>query len=62
MLPTGYAGMIVLSWVPAVWRRVMDQRVLAHYDGDVERANLHPRTAQKYRARYGSGSSQEVAA
>ena len=27
VLPTGYAGMIVLSWVPAIWRRVMDHRV-----------------------------------
>ena len=42
VLPTGYAGMIVLTWVPAVWRRVMDKRVVAHYDGDVTRANLHP--------------------
>ena len=29
VLPTGYAGMIVLAIVPAVWRRVMDPRVLA---------------------------------
>ena len=28
VLPTGYAGMIVLAIVPAVWRRVMDRRVL----------------------------------
>ena len=27
VLPTGYAGMIVLAIVPAVWRRVMDPRV-----------------------------------
>ena len=37
VLPTGYAGMIVLTWIPAVWRRVMDPRVLAHFDGDVSR-------------------------
>ena len=29
VLPTGYAGMIVLAIVPAVWRRVMDPRVVA---------------------------------
>jgi alkane 1-monooxygenase len=52
VLPTGYAGMIVLTWVPAVWRRVMDRRVVAHYEGDVTRANLHPRTAQRYLERY----------
>src|SRR3954469_18661952 len=33
-LPTGYAGMIVLSWVPQIWRSVMDKRVMEHYDGD----------------------------
>ena len=39
-LPTGYAGMIVLAIVPPLWRRVMDHRVLAHYGGDVTRANI----------------------
>jgi alkane 1-monooxygenase len=57
VLPTGYAGMIVLTWVPAIWRRVMDPRVLAHYDGDLTRANLHPRKAQAYLARHGSASA-----
>src|SRR5439155_23905063 len=32
VLPTGYAGMIVLSWVPQVWRAVMDHKVLDHYE------------------------------
>jgi alkane 1-monooxygenase len=53
VLPTGYAGMIVLAAVPAVWRRVMDPRVLAHFDGDVSRANISPRKREKYLARYG---------
>ena len=57
VLPTGYAGMIVLTWVPAVWRRVMDRRVVAHYDGDVSRANLHPRRAERYLAAYGQPST-----
>ncbi len=52
VLPTGYAGMIVLTWVPAVWRRVMDKRVVAHYDGDVSRANIQPRKATHYLAAY----------
>ena len=42
-LPTGYAGMILLALVPPVWRRVMDHRVLDHYDGDLARANIQPR-------------------
>ena len=42
VLPTGYAGMIVLALVPPLWRRVMDPRVATHYDGDLTRANLTP--------------------
>ena len=35
--------MIVLAWFPPLWRRVMDHRLLDHYDGDVSRANIQPR-------------------
>jgi alkane 1-monooxygenase len=52
VLPTGYAGMIVLALVPALWRRVMDPRVLAHVDGDLSRANLSPRKRARLLARY----------
>ncbi|WP_141015195.1 fatty acid desaturase [Nocardioides sambongensis] len=51
-LPTGYAGMIVLALVPPVWRAVMDKRVVAHFDGDVTRANIAPGKREKYLARY----------
>jgi len=52
VLPTGYAGMIVLALVPAVWRRVMDPRVVAHFHGDVSRANISPRKRERILARY----------
>jgi alkane 1-monooxygenase len=52
-LPTGYAGMIVLAYFPPLWRRVMDHRVLEHYEGDVTRANILPRKRAKILARYG---------
>ncbi|WP_435260547.1 alkane 1-monooxygenase [Streptomyces sp. 1222.5] len=39
-LPSGYATMIVLAWVPPLWRSVMDRRLLDHYEGDAGRANL----------------------
>jgi alkane 1-monooxygenase len=52
VLPTGYAGMIVLSIVPAIWRRVMDPRVAAHFDGDLTLANISPRKRDTYVARY----------
>ena len=56
-LPTGYAGMIVLAWFPPLWRRVMDRRLLAHYGGDVTRANIQPRKRAKLLARYGSDTA-----
>ena len=52
VLPTGYAGMIVLAAVPPVWRRVMDPRVLAHFGGDVTRANISPRRRARILRRY----------
>ncbi len=52
VLPTGYAGMIVLAIVPAVWRRVMDPRVLAHVGGDLTLANLSPRQRDRLLASY----------
>jgi alkane 1-monooxygenase len=52
VLPTGYAGMIVLAAFPFVWRRVMDPRVIAHFEGDLTRANLSPRKRDKILAKY----------
>ncbi|QIG46201.1 alkane 1-monooxygenase [Nocardioides anomalus] len=52
VLPTGYAGMIVLAAVPPVWRRVMDRRVLDHFDGDLSRANLAPHRRARILAAY----------
>lgn len=51
-LPTGYAGMILLAVLPPVWRRVMDRRVLEHYNGEPTRANLGPRLRHKSLERY----------
>jgi alkane 1-monooxygenase len=53
-LPTGYAGMIVCALVPPVWRRIMDHRLLAHYDGDVALANINPRIRASASQRYGA--------
>jgi alkane 1-monooxygenase len=53
-LPTGYAGMILLAAVPPLWRRVMDRRVLAHYGGDVTRANIAPRKRLRVLERHGA--------
>ena len=52
-LPSGYALMICVAAVPPLWRRVMDHRVLAHYGGDVTRANIDPRRRGRVLARHG---------
>ena len=51
-LPSGYASMIALTYFPPLWRKVMDHRVLEHYDGDITRVNIHPRVRDKVLARY----------
>jgi alkane 1-monooxygenase len=53
-LPTGYAGMVVLACIPPLWRRVMDKRLLAHYEGDLTRANILPRKRRRTLARNGA--------
>ncbi|WP_375490161.1 alkane 1-monooxygenase [uncultured Jatrophihabitans sp.] len=56
-LPAGYAAMILLAYVPPLWRRVMDRRVLAHYGGDVTRANIAPGRRASVLARYGADTA-----
>ena len=41
-LPSGYFGMFLLSYVPPLWRRVMDPKVLDLADGDMSRVNVDP--------------------
>jgi len=52
VLPTGYAGMILLALIPPLWFRVMDPRVLTHFDGDMSRANIAPRKRDRVLTRY----------
>lgn len=51
-LPAGYASMILLAYLPPLWFRVMDPKVVAHYEGDLTRANLDPRKRTKLLSRY----------
>jgi len=52
-LPSGYAAMLLLAYVPPLWFAVMDKRVMAHYGGDVSRANLQPSRRAALLRRYG---------
>lgn len=54
-LPSGYATLIGLTYIPPLWRRMMDHRVMEHYDGDITKVNVHPRVRAKVVAKYGAG-------
>jgi alkane 1-monooxygenase len=43
-LPNGYFGMYVLAYIPWLWFRVMDKRVMAlpHVRGDLNKVNMDP--------------------
>jgi len=41
-LPSGYFGMFELAYVPPLWFRVMDRRLLALVGGDTRRLNIEP--------------------
>jgi len=53
-LPAGYGALIGVTYFPMVWRKLMDHRVLEHYNGDITRANIHPRVRSKLLTRYGA--------
>lgn len=54
-LPSGYFGMFPLSYIPALWFKVMDPRLMAlpHVQGDLSRVNVDPRERERICARYG---------
>ena len=55
-LSVGYYGTFLLAYVPALWFRVMDQKLLAlpHVDGDLNKVNVYPPAADSIHARYGT--------
>ncbi len=54
-LPNGYFGVYLLAYVPSLWFRVMDKRLLAlpHVDGDLDRVNICPDARAALFLRYG---------
>ena len=41
-LPSGYASMLLLAYVPPLWFRIMDPLVVNHLKGDLTKANILP--------------------
>jgi alkane 1-monooxygenase len=61
-LPSGYGTMIGLAYIPPLWRKVMDHRVLDVYGGDLTKINIDPRKRDKVLARYGAPAAGTTAA
>ncbi|KVD50180.1 alkane 1-monooxygenase [Burkholderia ubonensis] len=55
-LPAGYATMILLAYVPPLWYRVMNPRVVAHYGGNMAQSNIKPSIREKVLAQYGAAA------
>jgi len=58
-LPSGYFGSYLLAYVPWLWYRIMDKRLLAleHINGDLDKVNIDPDKRQRLYARYANGSA-----
>ena len=51
-LPSGYFGMFTIAYIPPLWRRVMDERLLGVVGRDAARINLDPRQREALVRRY----------
>jgi alkane 1-monooxygenase len=53
-LPSGYSGMFPLAYVPPLWFKVMDPRLLAlpHVRGDIRKINIDPLARESILKRY----------
>jgi alkane 1-monooxygenase len=52
-LPAGYATMITVAYCPPLWFAWMDRRVMAHYGGNLGRANVQPSAWAKLTQHWG---------
>jgi len=57
-LPNGYFGMYLLAYIPWLWFKVMDKRVLAlpHIQGDLSKVNICPSKVDIIMSKYGTPS------
>ncbi|MDP1541044.1 MAG: alkane 1-monooxygenase [Moraxellaceae bacterium] len=60
-LPSGYASMLLPAYIPSWWYKLMDERVIKHYKGDLSRINMDPENANAVLAKY-ADLANEVAA
>ncbi len=60
-LPSGYASMLLPAYIPSWWYKIMDERVIKHYKGDLSRINMDPENANSVLAKY-ADLANEIAA
>ena len=60
-LPTGYFGTYLLAYIPNLWFRVMDKRLMAlpQVDGDLDRVNICPDARPSLFLRWGRSKMNE---
>jgi alkane 1-monooxygenase len=55
-LPNGYYGMYLAAYIPWLWYKIMDKRVinLPHIQGDLSKVNIQPSEAKRIYKEFGS--------
>lgn len=51
-LPAGYATMLLPALIPKWWFKLMDERVIRHYDGDMSKMNVYQKAKQSLLQKY----------
>jgi alkane 1-monooxygenase len=51
-LPAGYASMLLPAYIPSLWYKLMDERVIQHYKGDLSKINMDPDERNTLIAKY----------
>lgn len=52
-LPAGYTGMFLVAYVPPLWFRLMNSRLIAAVNGDISRINFLPAKREQLIRQYG---------
>lgn len=60
-LPSGYGSMILPALFPKWWFSIMDQRVVDHYKGDLNKANMYPEAKANLFEKYDVKAESEIA-
>ncbi len=51
-LPAGYASMVLPALIPKWWFKLMDERVIRHYDGDISKINVYQKAKKSLLQKY----------